>query len=67
MTIKTTTSHNLIFSVEAFWNEEGGMGHEQYGKDVKELTEALHLLELARVAQSAYDWAIVCRVETKVS
>lgn len=67
MTIKTTTSHNLTFSVEAFWNEEGGMGHEQYGEDVQELTQALHLLELARVARSAYDWAIVCRVETKVS
>ena len=64
MKITTSTSHNIIFTVEAFWDEEGGMGQDQYGDEVQELPEAIKLLELARVAKPKEKWLIVCHVET---
>lgn len=65
MDIKTTTTYNITFSVRAFWNEEGGMGEDWFGKPVSELPEAIHLLELARVSQPNEDWIIACDVKTK--
>jgi hypothetical protein len=67
MNIKTTTSHAITFTVEAFWSEEGGMGQDQYGEAVQELPQAIRLLELARVATPAMDWKIVVHVTTTTS
>jgi hypothetical protein len=67
MNIKTTTSHTISFTVEAFWSEEGGMGQDQYGEPVQELPQALRLLELAQVAQSKTNWVIVASVKTQVT
>lgn len=64
MNIKTTTSHAITLTVEAFWSEEGGMGQDQYGEAVQELPQAIRLLELARVAQPETDWKIVGDVKT---
>lgn len=70
MNLKTTTSHTVIFTVESFWSEEGGMGHDTFGKAVDALPEALHLLELARASDQlakGLDWVIVGNVKTVVS
>jgi hypothetical protein len=67
MTIKKTTTHTVSFTVEAFWNEEGGMGHAQHGDTKTELVEVIQLLELARIADPNTDWTIVCDVTTTVS
>ena len=67
MNIKTTTSHAITFTVEAFWDEEGGMGHDQYGEAAQDLPQAIRILELARVAQPQTDWCIVADVKTTVA
>jgi hypothetical protein len=67
VTITTTTTHDLVFKVEAFWDEEGGMGTDSYGGPVKELSDAVHLLELARASQPKMDWIITIEVKTKVT
>lgn len=67
MNLKTTTSHTVSFTVEAFWSEEGGMGQDRYGEAVQELPQAIRLLELARVAQPKTDWVIVGKVTTTVA
>lgn len=64
MNLKTTTSHAITFTVEAFWDEEGGMGQDQYGEGVQELAQAVRLLELARIAQPKEPWRIVADVKT---
>ncbi len=66
MTLQTTITHKLTFAVEAFWDEEGGMGRDEYGTDQSELSEAVRLLELARVAFPKTRWIITCNVETVV-
>lgn len=66
MIIKTTISHSVSFTVQAFWHEEGGMGQDQYGEAVTELPQAIRLLELARVAQPKTNWVIVADVKTVV-
>lgn len=67
MKLQTTTSHTISFTVEAFWNEEGGMGQDQYGEAVDTLQQAVRLLELARVKDPKTNWVIVCDVKTTVS
>ena len=81
MKLTTTTEHNIKFTVESFWDEEGGMGHDQFGESVETLADAVALLDIARgggtkVGRTDYiaarneppmDWVIVARVETKVS
>jgi hypothetical protein len=64
MKIQVTTSHTITFTVEAFWNEEGGMGQDQFGGEVKELAEAIRLLEMAKAHNAEPDWVIVARVKT---
>lgn len=67
MKLTQTTEHEITFTVESFWSEEGGMGQNEYGKQVNTLEEAIHLLELARVARSTNtEWIIVGRVATKI-
>ena len=41
MKLSVTTSHTVQFSVEAFWSEEGGMGHDSYGTPQNTLEEAI--------------------------
>jgi hypothetical protein len=70
MNIKTTTSHEIKFTVEAFWDEEGGMGTDQFGGEVDALAEAVKLLELAKVSgklSKGLEWVIVGYVKTNVS
>jgi hypothetical protein len=67
MTIKTTTVHTLVFSVEAFWHEEGGMGTEQWGQTVSEMAEAIRMLEMARLCNPKQDWVVVIRAKTVTS
>jgi hypothetical protein len=67
MKITTTTSHDISFSVEAFWHEERGMGNHRFGGFVKELPDALRLLELAKATthEEFKKWVIVGTVESK--
>jgi len=73
MKITTTTHHELTFTIEAFWAEEGGLGHEVFGSTVKTLEEAITLLGLARASTATQtqndtnDWKIVIEVETKTT
>jgi len=65
MKISITTTHELVFAVEAFWNEEGGMGSEQFGENVATLEEALTLLQAARAHNAENNWIITINVSTK--
>lgn len=67
MEIKKTTSHSITFTIEAFWDEQGGMGTDQYGESVGELHQAVHLLELAKVAKPKTDWKIIGTVKTSTN
>lgn len=67
MKIKQTTEHEIKFTVEAFWSEEGGMGQVDFGGEVSELAGAVHLIDLARAQFPKTNWVIVGRVVTKVA
>ena len=71
MKIETKTTHVLTFAVEAFWNEEGGMGSDSFGDTYSDLPAAIHALELARAAEVKRnkhdvqrDWIITIDVKT---
>ncbi len=76
MIVSTTKTQTLTFTVEAWWAEEGGIGNDHFGSEVKTLAEALVLLELAKVKESyqsprgphgpIVDWKIVVHVKTAV-
>lgn len=66
MNISITTSHTVVFTVQAFWDEEGGMGQDQYGKGVSELADAIRMVDLARIADPKREWVIVGTVTTSV-
>lgn len=64
MTITHSIVTELKFSVESFWNEEGGMGHDTFGKPVDTIEEALFNLQLAQRQPNQTDfessnWVIV--------
>jgi hypothetical protein len=61
-----TVEHNIKFSVQAFWNEEGGMDQTEFGGSVETLNEALHIFTVAQLQQPKEPWIIVCDVTTKV-
>ena len=67
MKITVTTHHELVFAVEAFWSEEGGMGQDQYGDNVGTLEEAIVVLQSARTVRPEEPWTITVTVTTKVS
>ena len=67
MQLEITTKHNVIFTVEYFEGQEGGMNTEQYGDEVSSIEAAIGLLKLAQVASKNQDWIIVGRVETLIS
>lgn len=67
MKITVTKTHEVAFQVEAFWAEEGGMGHESFGSEVSTIEEAIVQLELANISNAKNDWIITCNVTTKVS
>ena len=64
MKLSVTTSHTVQFSVEAFWSEEGGMGHDSYGTPQNTLEEAIRLLDLVRSKDDKTPWVIVAHVTT---
>ena len=70
MEIKKTTSYKVTFSVESFTQTEGGMDHNEFGKPVNTLEEAIHLLELAEATQPAGDyqanWIITVDVQREI-
>ena len=66
MQISVTTTHELVFAVEAFWHEEGGMGSDKFGERVATLEEAITLLQAARASRKE-DWIITINVTTKSS
>ncbi len=61
MKIQTTTTHEVTFTIESFWHEEGGMGHDQSGGDYNDLPQALRALELVHGQSKHPEWVIVCR------
>jgi len=67
MQLEITTKHNVIFTVEYFKGQEGGLDTEQYGDEVNSIEAAIGLLKLAQVNDKKYDWIIVGRVETLIS
>lgn len=67
MKINIQSSYNITFGVQAFWNEEGGMGSDSFGKQCDNIQTALVQLELAQVAEPNVEWIIVCGVEKQVS
>ena len=64
MEIKKTTKYTITFWVEAFWNEEGGMGHNHFGNKLDRIEDAIHNLELAKERNPDNSWIITCYVET---
>lgn len=48
MSITTEIKTTITFKVEAFWNEEGGMGSDSFGGDYNTLEEAIFALHLAK-------------------
>lgn len=48
MNLTTEIKTTITFKVEAFWNEEGGMGSDSFGGDYKTLEEAVFALHLAK-------------------
>lgn len=64
MKITTSTTHEIKFSVEAFWSEEGGMGQDSFGTESQTIADALHTLELARAHDPKQLWVIVGKVKT---
>lgn len=69
MKIATKSEHEIRFRVEAFWPEEGGMGHDAFGPIAETLEEAIALLQLARAQKHPpyVEWVIVGEVKTTVS
>jgi len=67
MQLEITTKHNVVFTVEYFEGQEGGMDTEQYGDEVNSIEAAIGLLKLAQVNDKKQDWVIVGRVETLIS
>ena len=66
MKITNTVSYNLIFTVECYWSEEGGMGFDDFGPECKTIQEALHYFELAKAKEPNEDWMICCRVTKEI-
>jgi hypothetical protein len=52
MNINTEIKTSLVFKVEAFWNEEGGMGCDSFGGKYKTLEEAVFALHLAKANEA---------------
>lgn len=67
MEITKTTKHSITFSVEAHWNEEGGMGCDTFGNSVKTIEEAVELFDLACISSPSQDWFIMGTVEKTVA
>lgn len=67
MKLTKTTVHDITFSVEAFWDEEGGMGHECMVSGLQTLAEAVEAYERACLTRSDLTWIIAADVSTKVS
>lgn len=63
---KITTEHKITFQVKAFWNEEGGMGEEEFGPVVNDLPDAVQNLMLAKISKPKEPWIIVAEVITSV-
>ncbi len=63
MKTSVTKTFEIIFTVEAHWNEEGGMGSDQYGGECAELAQALSLYEIALTCRPNTDWRIVGTVK----
>lgn len=61
-----TVEHEIKFSVQYFYNQEGGMGNDKFGKSVDTLNEALHLITVANIERPSEDWVIVGEVTTTV-
>lgn len=66
MKLTTTTTHDITFRVESFWDEEGGMGRDAFGKPVDTLQEAVRLLEIvnAQAGKDGPDWIITATVKS---
>ncbi len=67
MEITKTTKHLISFSVEAHWDEEGGMGCDSFGGSVKTIEEAVELFDLACISNPNQDWFIMGTVEKSVA
>ena len=70
MKITKKAAYYIAFTVEAFWPEEGGMGHETFGEIVDTIEEAVHLLEIARITGMAdlkANWVIVGHVRIGIT
>ena len=67
MKINIESSHNIVFKVESFWSEEGGMGSDIYGEEYLTLELALDALCLARVAKPKLEWLITGYVNTTIT
>ena len=62
MKIKTTLEKTVTFSIEAYWNEEGGMGERVFVNGISSIEEAVVALDKANYIQNDMDWIIVGRV-----
>lgn len=66
MELSTNITHTITFSIQAFWNEEGGMGQDTFGEDCGSLNEAVVLLDLAQIKEPKLDWIITCNTFKKI-
>jgi hypothetical protein len=63
MEITNTVSYKLSFVVAYHEGTEGGMDYEEFGKEYKDIKEALRLWETAKDSRPGHDWQIVCNVQ----
>ncbi len=66
MKISVNKTVVVTFAVEAYWNEEGGMGYTEFANNISTLEEAINKLEVARSERShlpnGVDWIITADV-----
>jgi hypothetical protein len=62
MKISKTVNYTITFSVQAYWSEEGGMGHSCHSEGWNELIDAIAALEYAENNNPDHDWEIIANV-----
>ena len=62
MNISIKTEAQIVFTVDYYESEEGGMDTEQFGSEKDSLGEAVSLIRVAKETFPNKDWVITGRV-----
>jgi hypothetical protein len=60
MKLEVKTEFSVVFRVEEYMANEGGMDYEQFGQDCESLKQALQVWHLATVQHPTCHWIIGC-------